>query len=367
MWTTPKPTPAGNPTKFCHACGAEIDARAEICPKCGVRQIAHGSGKSRPVAALLALFLGGLGIHKFYLGKTVLGVIYLIFCWTFIPSLVAWVEGMSYLATSDESWAQRYGGPVQKSSGAAIGCLWAFALLPLLSIIAIIALIFLGSQVSSVLDKSAGSFATPAATHSVSNPPAATVTSGPASSEPGAADFEPIALKGTGKKVVKFTIPEETAAIADITHKGEENFIVHTVDATGETLAGLVNEIGNYRGTVLFDTGAGEHSVAFEIDADGAWTITVKPVTAAKVWDPSTTLNSTGDGVYLVSPPSSGLVTLNLKYKGEGNFIVHAYSSDGTDGLANEIGDFSGQVLLPDGTLVLEVLASGGTWSATPG
>ncbi|MFH4181154.1 zinc ribbon domain-containing protein, partial [Acinetobacter baumannii] len=26
------------PTKFCYACGQQIDARAEICPKCGVRQ-----------------------------------------------------------------------------------------------------------------------------------------------------------------------------------------------------------------------------------------------------------------------------------------------------------------------------------------
>jgi hypothetical protein len=41
--------------------------------------------------------------------------------------------------------------------------------------------------------------------------------------------------------------------------------------------------------------------------------------------------------------------------------------ADGTDGLVNEIGNFSGQVLLPDGRLVLEVLASGGTWSTTPG
>jgi D-arabinose 5-phosphate isomerase GutQ len=58
-------------TKFCANCGAEIDFKAEICPKCGVRQppIGSGKGRSRLVATLFAIFLGSLGIHKFYLGK----------------------------------------------------------------------------------------------------------------------------------------------------------------------------------------------------------------------------------------------------------------------------------------------------------
>ena len=41
---------------------------------------------------ILALLLGGLGIHKFYAKKNILGVIYLVFCWTFIPAFVAFVE-----------------------------------------------------------------------------------------------------------------------------------------------------------------------------------------------------------------------------------------------------------------------------------
>lgn len=151
LWAAPSPSPAGSTMKFCSACGTQIDARAEICPNCGVRQLTYGqgSGKSRVVAALLALLLGSLGIHKFYLGKTVLGVIYLIFFWTGIPGLIAWVEAIVYLATSDESWAQKQGGPIEKSNGAAVGCLWIVALLPLLAIVALVGLIFLGSQTGS--------------------------------------------------------------------------------------------------------------------------------------------------------------------------------------------------------------------------
>jgi Predicted membrane protein len=143
------------PLKFCHACGAQIDPRAEICPKCGVRQpgVSVGSGKDRVAAAALALLLGSFGVHKFYLGKVAQGVLYLIFFWAYIPGLVGWIEGITYLRKSNEAWAQEYGGPVQTPSSAAIGCLWVLALLPLLGILAIVALIFLGGQVNQILSK----------------------------------------------------------------------------------------------------------------------------------------------------------------------------------------------------------------------
>ena len=47
--------------------------------------------KSRILAAVLAIFLGGLGIHKFYMGKIGWGVVYLLFCWTGVPAIVALV------------------------------------------------------------------------------------------------------------------------------------------------------------------------------------------------------------------------------------------------------------------------------------
>jgi hypothetical protein len=187
------------------------------------------------------------------------------------------------------------------------------------------------------------------------------------SAEPSVETFAPITLSGEGKNVEEFTIPAGSAAIAEVTHEGKRNFIVHTIDATGELVEGLVNEIGDYDGTVLLESSEDQHPVAFEIDADGAWNITIKPVAEAKAWDPSTTLEGTGDSVFRLVPPSAGLVTLQLTYDGHKNFIVRSYSGDGTDGLANEVGEFSGEVLLPDGTLLLEVKARDGTWTATPG
>jgi TM2 domain-containing membrane protein YozV/ribosomal protein L40E len=103
--------------KFCTDCGSVISARAEICPKCGVRQLpAPGvigvttpGGKNRIAAALFALLLGGVGIHKFYLGRVGQGILYLIFCWTFIPALIGFIEGIIYLTMGDQAFEAKYG------------------------------------------------------------------------------------------------------------------------------------------------------------------------------------------------------------------------------------------------------------------
>lgn len=50
--------------------------------------------KSVGTFAILALLLGGLGIHLFYVGKTVRGLLHLLFCWTFIPAIVALVDAI---------------------------------------------------------------------------------------------------------------------------------------------------------------------------------------------------------------------------------------------------------------------------------
>ena len=52
------------------------------------------SAKRKEVTAgvLLALFLGGFGAHRFYMGQPGMGVLYILFCWTFVPLIVSLVE-----------------------------------------------------------------------------------------------------------------------------------------------------------------------------------------------------------------------------------------------------------------------------------
>ena len=63
--------------------------------------------KSKVTAGVLALLLGGFGVHKFYLGKIGMGILYLVFCWTYIPALVSFVEGIIYLCSSDENFSRK--------------------------------------------------------------------------------------------------------------------------------------------------------------------------------------------------------------------------------------------------------------------
>ncbi|KPJ22237.1 TM2 domain-containing protein [Streptococcus phocae subsp. phocae] len=58
---------------------------------------------NKVIYVLLALFLGEFGLHKFYAGKTGTGILYLVFCWTFIPGFIGVIEGiLAILKPSDK-------------------------------------------------------------------------------------------------------------------------------------------------------------------------------------------------------------------------------------------------------------------------
>jgi TM2 domain-containing membrane protein YozV len=65
--------------------------------------------KSRTIAAILA-FSGTLtisGLHKFYLGQPLWGILYVLLSWTPIPKIACAIEGVWYL-TQDEETFDRY-------------------------------------------------------------------------------------------------------------------------------------------------------------------------------------------------------------------------------------------------------------------
>ena len=57
---------------------------------------------SLTVYLLLALFLGGIGAHDFYVGKPVAGVIKLVFCWTGIPTIISLFNIIGALMNKDD-------------------------------------------------------------------------------------------------------------------------------------------------------------------------------------------------------------------------------------------------------------------------
>jgi len=57
----------------------------------------QGKAVNKIAYIVLALFLGSLGVHHFYAGKTTKGIIYIVFCWTFIPGFLALFSFISAL------------------------------------------------------------------------------------------------------------------------------------------------------------------------------------------------------------------------------------------------------------------------------
>lgn len=68
--------------------------------------------RNKLVAALLAFFLGTLGVHRFYLGRTGSGIVMLVLSLTLVGLLVtgpwALIDMIRYLVMSDEEFAHRY-------------------------------------------------------------------------------------------------------------------------------------------------------------------------------------------------------------------------------------------------------------------
>ena len=93
--------------KQCRACKHNISKNAKTCPYCG-EVFKQDNYKSKIVAALFAFCLGGLGAHKFYLGKPTEGIFYILFVWTFIPAIISFIEGIYYLAVDEEEFDKKY-------------------------------------------------------------------------------------------------------------------------------------------------------------------------------------------------------------------------------------------------------------------
>lgn len=106
--------------RSCERCGTPVRgewAARGLCAECQRRQhpvaqphvpLAVPSGKSRGLAACLAFFTGGIGLHRFYLGNWMAGLVYLVFCWTLIPTLAGWFEAIKYALMDDVEFQARY-------------------------------------------------------------------------------------------------------------------------------------------------------------------------------------------------------------------------------------------------------------------
>lgn len=64
--------------------------------------------KDKNVAGILALFLGGFGVHRFYLGQGGLGFFYLIFCWFPLMWVIGIIDAIVFFTTDKETFDAKY-------------------------------------------------------------------------------------------------------------------------------------------------------------------------------------------------------------------------------------------------------------------
>ncbi len=110
---------------YCPRCGKDAGS-SRFCPECGQvidgpvalpQGTAGGCVKVNKIAyAMLAIFLGSLGIHRFYAKRPISGIAYLlmpvlgiVFMWLlfpmiliFIPGILGFIEGIIALVEDDD-------------------------------------------------------------------------------------------------------------------------------------------------------------------------------------------------------------------------------------------------------------------------
>ncbi len=103
----------------CRECGNLISEHAVTCPKCGHLLSPIGpppnymvnnnrTAKNKTTAGILALLLGGIGIHYFYCGKPLPGFVFLLLCFTGIPAILALVQAIMMFSMTDEQFNFKY-------------------------------------------------------------------------------------------------------------------------------------------------------------------------------------------------------------------------------------------------------------------
>lgn len=170
--------------------------------------------------------------------------------------------------------------------------------------------------------------------------------------------FEPAEFSGDGDSVID--LPEGVnQGMVTVTHDGSEHFAVTALDANNESTGDLlVNTTGSYEGvTALGVHEIGGDAVRLDVDADGAWTITLAPFSTA----PALPESGAGDGVFLYDGPAA---TWAITHDGSEHFAVSAYTSADFSMplLVNETGAYDGSEAVTAGPALVVVQADG-SWT----
>lgn len=204
-----------------------------------------------------------------------------------------------------------------------------------------------------------GLSAAPKVGNSYVAPPSTKAASAPASA-PAPAPAAPQVFEGTGDDVIDVKPVTDVAIVSFECGSCRGNVVVKTNGA--ESL--LINEIGAYTGQHLINVrSTGGMTTQIQVNAKGKWKLTLtEGLNSAAYKSEGAPVSGKGDAVVVFRSNTS---KADVTYKGDRNFVVMVYSADsGSDLAVNEIGSYSGKVLL-DGPAVVQVESSG-DWTIAP-
>lgn len=312
------------------------------------------SEKSFLLTWLFAWILGFWGVDRFYLGKVGTGILKLV---TFAGLGIWWLVDLIIVLSGTQR--DKKGRPLE-----------GYAKLKKIAWIVTGAVTVLGMIIGGVNAGSAAP-AGPAAVAPADSSNSSTEESSPEEAAPAEtaqswADeafgtFAPVTQTGVGDNII--TLPEgATAGIVTATHNGTRNFSISVMDAANQSTGELlVNTIGAYNGTSDYGFNAFGDGVALQVTADGEWTITISPISAA----PELAASGAGDAVFLYN---GAVGTLTATHDGTRNFAILEETNEAFNMglLVNEIGAYTGTVPLSSGPSVISVTADG-NWTLVAG
>ncbi len=167
---------------------------------------------------------------------------------------------------------------------------------------------------------------------------------------------------GSGDDVIKFKETITDPILVSTKWTGaDDNNTIYAYDADGNEGDLLVNTIGAYNGTAITNISVDSTLKALKVEGSGSWKITLKPITDARAWDGDGTFKGSSDDVVNVVDVFDTLDEMRFKSTGaDGNITVYGLG-ESQDLIVNEIGNFSGDYLVPSGTTLLQI-ESDGRW-----
>jgi hypothetical protein len=152
----------------------------------------------------------------------------------------------------------------------------------------------------------------------------------------------------------------EALSTVSFTHNGARNFAVWAY-GEGENKELLVNTVGAYQGVRWLPPG----SYTMEIDADGAWTMTITQMALDQT--ATGARQGAGDDVSGVFQAERGRAAYTFAHEGERNFAVWLRCESGDDLLINEIGPVQAEaVVSTSDELCFWDVNADGPWTIAP-